>query len=173
MVMKYLLLSGCSELGKYQISVCLSSLYLMPRLKIKDTWMRFEVVGIVPLYGLTVCQHFEGIDMSRSTLWWRQKVPQKHCFICTTWHDIPDIIVTAVRTSDLKCVHECIFAHCLCILLAWSAHILSVFNLLTTDFFQILAHPVFKMWVIQKPNKIALWNKRHFEEKKMEIIQHV
>ena len=37
----------------------------------------------------------------------------------------------------------------------------------------ILAHSVFKMWVIQKPNKVALWNKRHFEEKKMEIIQHV
>ena len=30
-------------------------------------------------------------------------------------------------------------------------------------FFQILAHPVFKMWVIKKPNKVALWNKRHFE----------
>ena len=47
-------------------------------------------------------------------------------------------------------------------------------NLLATDFFfQILAHPEFKMWVIQKTNKVALWNKRHFEEKKMEIIQHV
>ena len=47
-------------------------------------------------------------------------------------------------------------------------------NLLATDFFfQILAHPVFKMWVLQKPNKVALRNKRHFEEKKMEIIQHV
>ena len=39
------------------------------------------------------------------------------------------------------------------------------------NFFQILshpvlAHPVFKMWVIQKPNKVALWNKRHFEEKR-------
>ena len=48
------------------------------------------------------------------------------------------------------------------------------FNLLATDFlFQILAHPVFKMWVIQKPNKVALWNKRHFEGERMEIIQHV
>ena len=37
-------------------------------------------------------------------------------------------------------------------------------------FLQILAHPVFKMLVIQKPKKVALWNKRHFEEKKMEII---
>ena len=47
-------------------------------------------------------------------------------------------------------------------------------NLLATDFFfQILAHPVFKLWVIQKPNKVALWNKRHFEGEKMEIIQHV
>ena len=42
----------------------------------------------------------------------------------------------------------------------------ALFNLLATDFFfQILAHPVFKMWVTQKPNKVALWNIRHFEEK--------
>ena len=47
------------------------------------------------------------------------------------------------------------------------------FNLLAMDFFQILAHPVFKMSVIQKPNEVALWNKRHLEEKRMEIIQHV
>ena len=40
-------------------------------------------------------------------------------------------------------------------------------------FFQILAHSVYKMWVIQKPNKVELWNKRHFEEEKMEIVQHV
>jgi hypothetical protein len=49
-----------------------------------------------------------------------------------------------------------------------------LFNLLEKDFFfQILAHSVFKMWVIQKPNKVTLWNKRYFEEKEMEIIQHV
>ena len=52
--------------------------------------------------------------------------------------------------------------------------IIITINLLAKDFFfQILAHPVFKMWVIQKPNNVALWNKRHFGEKKMEIIQHV
>jgi len=27
--------------------------------------------------------------------------------------------------------------------------------------------------MIQEPNKVALWNKRHFEEKKTEIMQHV
>ena len=36
-------------------------------------------------------------------------------------------------------------------------------------FFQILAHSVFKMWVIQETNKVALWNKRHFEEKKWRL----
>ena len=40
-------------------------------------------------------------------------------------------------------------------------------------FFLNFSTPVFKMWVIQKPNKVALWNKRHFKETKMEIIQHV
>jgi hypothetical protein len=36
------------------------------------------------------------------------------------------------------------------------------FNPLAPDFFlQMLAHSVFKMWIIQEPNKVALWNKRH------------
>jgi hypothetical protein len=52
-------------------------------------------------------------------------------------------------------------------------HMLALTFWRRTFFFQILAHPVFKMWVIQKPNKVALWNKRHFEGGKMEIIQHV
>ena len=39
--------------------------------------------------------------------------------------------------------------------------------------FQILAHPVFKMWVIQKPNKVALWNKRHFEGKKWRLYSMI
>ena len=33
-------------------------------------------------------------------------------------------------------------------------------------FFLILPHPVYRMWIIQEPNKLALWNKLHFEEKK-------
>ena len=39
-------------------------------------------------------------------------------------------------------------------------------------FFLILAHSVYKMWIIQEPNKLALWNKLHFEEKKKEGIEH-
>jgi len=33
-------------------------------------------------------------------------------------------------------------------------------------FFLILAHPVHKMWTIQEPNTLELWNKLHFEEEK-------
>ena len=41
------------------------------------------------------------------------------------------------------------------------------------NYFLILAHSVYKMWIIQEPNKLALWNKLHFEEKKTESIEHV
>ena len=40
-------------------------------------------------------------------------------------------------------------------------------------FFLILAHPVYKMWIIQEPNMLELWNKLHFEEEKTESIYHV
>ena len=33
-------------------------------------------------------------------------------------------------------------------------------------FFLILAHPVYKMWIIQEPNTLELWNKLHLEEEK-------
>ena len=49
-----------------------------------------------------------------------------------------------------------------------------LFNLLEPEFYiYILAHPVGKMRIIQEPNKVPLWNKRHFEEIKTEIMQHV
>jgi len=33
------------------------------------------------------------------------------------------------------------------------------------DFFN-LAHSVYKMWIIQEPNTLELWNKLHSEEEK-------
>jgi hypothetical protein len=33
--------------------------------------------------------------------------------------------------------------------------------------------PCNKMWIIQEPKKVALLNKRHFEEEKTESVQHV
>ena len=40
-------------------------------------------------------------------------------------------------------------------------------------FFLILAHPVYKMWIKQEPNKLELWNKLYFEEKETESVYHV
>jgi len=46
----------------------------------------------------------------------------------------------------------------------------SLFNLLEPEFYiSILAHSVGKMRIIQEPNKVELWNKRHFEEKKRRL----
>ena len=48
------------------------------------------------------------------------------------------------------------------------------FNLLAPElFFLILAHPVYKMWIIQEPNMLELWNEPYFEEEKTESIYHV
>ena len=49
-----------------------------------------------------------------------------------------------------------------------------LFNLLAPElFFLILAHSIYKMWIIQGPNKLELWNKVHFKEEKTESIHHV
>ena len=55
----------------------------------------------------------------------------------------------------------------------WVLFLLYLNPLAPELFFLILAHPVYKMWIIKKPNKLALWNKLHFEEKKTESIEHV
>ena len=48
------------------------------------------------------------------------------------------------------------------------------FNLLAPElFFLVLAHTVYKMWIIQEPNTLELWNKLYFEEKETESIYHV
>jgi len=49
-----------------------------------------------------------------------------------------------------------------------------IINLLALElFFLILAHSVYKMWIVQGPNTLDLWNKLHFEEEKTESICHV
>ena len=37
----------------------------------------------------------------------------------------------------------------------------------------IFVEYIYKMWIIQEPNKLELWNKLHFEEEKKESIYHV
>jgi hypothetical protein len=54
-------------------------------------------------------------------------------------------------------------------------YVVDNFNPLAPElFFLISAHTVYKMWIIQEPSKLALWNKLHFEEKeKTESIEYV
>ena len=56
----------------------------------------------------------------------------------------------------------------------WLLHV-SVFKTFwRRNFFLILGHPVYKMWIIQEPNTLELWNKLRFEEeKKKESIYHI
>jgi len=43
----------------------------------------------------------------------------------------------------------------------------TVFNILAPElFFLILAHTVYKMWIIQERNMLEIWNNLHFEEEK-------
>ena len=52
--------------------------------------------------------------------------------------------------------------------------VLQRINLLAPElFFLILAHSVYKIWIIQEPNKLELWDKLHFKENKTESIHHV
>ena len=49
-----------------------------------------------------------------------------------------------------------------------------IYHLLAPELFVlILAHSVYKMWIIQEPNALELWNKLHFEEEKTESIYNV
>ena len=48
---------------------------------------------------------------------------------------------------------------------------IQAFNLLAPElFFLILAHPVYKLWIIQEPKTLELWNKLHFEGKNGQYI---
>ena len=47
-------------------------------------------------------------------------------------------------------------------------------NILAPElFFLILTHPVYKMWLIEEPNTLKLWNKLYFEEEKTESLYYV
>jgi len=43
-------------------------------------------------------------------------------------------------------------------------------NVGTGIIFFILAHTVYKMWIIREPNTLELWNKLYFEEKNEKYI---
>ena len=111
---------------------------------------------------------------SRQSLSGREKIPHSlsfyqkfHCCIHSRPSLVPNFSQTSsvriARHTSVKASSELLTAK---YLLTHNATVLTFWRRI---FFQILAHPVFKMWVIQKPNKVALWNKRYFEEKKCRL----
>ena len=55
----------------------------------------------------------------------------------------------------------------------FSLFIIIELTLWRRNYFFNFSTPVYKMWIIQEPNKLALWNKLHFEEEKTESIERV
>jgi len=93
-----------------------------------------------------------------------------------------EINVRAVKLAEVRIDSEGQYGTMKLILFAFLAfaaeYLRSVFqgyiyaslNLLAPElFFLILAHLVYKMWIIREPNTLELWNKLDFEEKKRRV----
>jgi len=79
------------------------------------------------------------------------------------WHYAPD------QKVDVWIILRLVYASCVllhCIIWRHNATRSSLTFWRRNYFFLILAHTVYKMWIIQEPNTPELWNKLHFEEKK-------
>ena len=105
-----------------------------------------------------------------SILMWLQKSCTKFCCFLCEWGSRAKSVhyskknwpLPTLHTHGTKNVaHQFLVDRCKVLLPT-----LHVNRLAPELFFLILAHPVYKMWIIQEPNKLALWKKLHFEEKK-------
>ena len=130
----------------------------------------------------------------KKSLEFRLRLKLKHDFHCTGWRDTPKAqdgtlwtngaansnhIGQKIRTAEKEIIYvikqsttvmETVVTKLTSVSKIFVKNSSTKFNLLATDFFfSHFSTPVFKMWLIQKPNKVALWNKRHFEEKKWRL----
>ena len=82
-------------------------------------------------------------------------------------------IITLCGTNVISTnIYQYIYFICLQENELFSWNPLDKINLLAPElllFFLILAHPVYKMWIIQETNTLELWNKLHFEGKKRRV----
>jgi hypothetical protein len=88
----------------------------------------------------------------------------------TVWNKLTGYITLTVHIKSLVCLLSYYIERfsfgCLSIRIN-SKYFL---NFLTLELlFLILAQPVYKIWIIQEPNTLDLWNKLHFEEKKRRV----
>jgi hypothetical protein len=76
-----------------------------------------------------------------------------------------EIYISQEAGWNLDPVWKLWWRKCLICFICWDSNAVSSFIPLAPEFFLILAHPVCKLWILQEPKKVTLWNKRHFEEK--------
>jgi hypothetical protein len=98
--------------------------------------------------------------LSGSALWPQLEVP-----LCQSMLDL-----SQHRSVCLKLKLKC---HTHNLIKCSQSHQIHCLTLWCQNFLLNFSTPVFKMWVIQAPNRVALWNQWHFEERKTEIMQHV
>jgi hypothetical protein len=89
----------------------------------------------------------------------QQVTPHSFSFIIAIfWNSSPlDILYAVAGTAFL--VQTCRWEG-----LKMSGAIVFLLTFRRRNFLLNFSTPVFKMWIIQEPKKVALWNKRHFEE---------
>ena len=94
-------------------------------------------------------------------LWsWQRYVPKRRCGFTT---------LRCVQSQNSADLVKCLTCEVQRATLLRPKNIpLYTINLLAPEFFffLILAHSVYTMWIIQKPNTLDLWNKLHFQEEK-------
>ena len=136
---------------------------------------RHQYVACLWVYEVTlVCSACHHSSLCQEGNIWSSKVIPRETGMCLVWWMLKTTELIRFETSVLVKMNIAFP----CVMTLDSLHLVimkkdAVLTFWRRIFFLILAHPVFKVWVIQKPNKVALWNKRHFEEEKMEIVQHV
>ena len=82
------------------------------------------------------------------------------CVLCVCF-----VLCVCVCCLGMCCVRVCFFT---------TQNLGPYINLLAPElFFFNFSTPVHKMWIIQEPNMLELWNKLHFEEEKTESIYRV
>jgi hypothetical protein len=176
----------------YVPQICNVGLRALPLIRRKAGWGLFRPKNPTTSAGFAPANL--GIRSQHAICYTTEASTALPCFSCT------NIWPTLYRSSEairLPCFVTVILAHrpthctvnvpCLfspplqmfftrCAVDRWPST-LNIFKFLSHfqpgPLFEIFAHPVFKMWITRKPNKVALWNKRHFEERKAEIMQHV
>ena len=131
----------------------ITQLPLLPN-KRETCFVRISAVQLVLHRGKRKLQ--ETCSNSKSSLHYVIKLTQ----FCISVHKFV-YKQNTILTADIQCLWK------VPPFLVNKVPVVVIFNLLAPEFgTEILAHSVCKMWIIREPKKVALWNKRHFEEKK-------